>query len=37
MTINKIKEDIEVRMKHEADDERKQAEHKKRPEDRFPH
>ena len=36
MTIKQIKEDVEVRMKREADEERKKAEREKRPEDRFP-
>ena len=37
MVIKQIKEDVEVRMKRETDEERKKAERKKRPEDRFPH
>jgi hypothetical protein len=37
MPIKQIKEDVEVRIKRETDEERKQADHKKRPEDRFPH
>jgi len=37
MTIRQINEDVEVRMKRRADEERKKAERKKRPEDRFPH
>ena len=37
ITIRIYREDVEVRMKREADEERKKAEHKKRPEDRFPH
>ena len=37
MVIKHNKEDVEVRMKREADEERKKAEREKRPEDRFPH
>ena len=37
MTIRQIKENVEVIMKQEADDEREKAEREKRPEDRFPH
>ena len=37
MTIKESKEDVEVRMQQEADEERKKAEREKRPEDRFPH
>lgn len=37
MTIRQIKEDVEVRMKQEADDERKKVEREKRPEDRLLH
>ena len=37
MVIKENKEDVEVRMKREADEERKKAEREKRPEDRFPH
>ena len=37
MTIKESKEDVEVRMKRETEEERKKAEREKRPEDRFPH
>lgn len=36
MVIKQNKENVEVIMKQEADDERKKAECEKRPEDRFP-
>lgn len=37
MPIKPYKEDVEIRMKREADEERRKTERKKKPEDRFPH
>ena len=37
MTIKTYKEDVEIRMMREAEEERKKRERDKKPEDRFPH